>query len=181
MIFSQSRPTEVWGNHFTALIAPEAINSWLSGYFQRDVQLRWVGTELTRRVKPLPEVPLSFADGFPYLLINEASFKDLQQRCPASIKLEQFRPNLVITGTTAFAEDCWQVIRIGDITFDLVKPCSRCVLTTVSVERGQNIQPANHCEHYRRSELRRMVMSILARIWWPGTAVLFELATKLKF
>lgn len=133
---ANAEPTEVWGNHFTALIAPEAINTWLSGYFQREVQLRWLGAELTRRVKPLPEIPLSFADGFPYLLINEASFKELQQRCPGSIKLEQFRPNLVVTGTNAFAEDSWQVIRIGDITFDLVKPCSRCVLTTVSIERG---------------------------------------------
>ena len=42
---------EVWGNHFTALIAPDEINRWLSGYFQRDVQLRWLGPELTRRVK----------------------------------------------------------------------------------------------------------------------------------
>ncbi len=130
-------PTEVWGNHFTALIAPQDINRWLSGYFQRDVQLRWVGQELTRRVKKHPEIPLSFADGFPYLLINEASFQDLQQRCPGSIKLEQFRPNLLVTGSPAWAEDGWQVIRVGDVMFDLVKPCSRCVLTTVSTERGR--------------------------------------------
>ena len=87
------QPTEVWGNHFTALIAPDEINRWLSGYFQRDVQLRWLGPELTRRVKKHPEIPLTFADGYPYLLINRASFNDLQQRCPGSIKLEQFRPN----------------------------------------------------------------------------------------
>ncbi|TQI79963.1 hypothetical protein FHU10_5187 [Serratia fonticola] len=134
---AQAHPTEVWGNHFTALIAPQEINNWLSGYFQRDVQLRWVGPELTRRVKKHPEIPLSFADGFPYLLINEASFQDLQQRCPSSIKLEQFRPNLVVTGCEAWAEDSWQVIRVGDVMFDLVKPCSRCVLTTVSPERGR--------------------------------------------
>ncbi|EKN4206861.1 YcbX family protein [Yersinia ruckeri] len=130
-------PTEVWGNHFTALIAPTAINHWLSGYFQREVQLRWLGPELTRRVKRQPEIPLSFADGYPYLLINEASFTELQQRCPASIKMEQFRPNLVVTGASAFAEDSWQVIRVGNVIFDLVKPCSRCILTTVSAESGK--------------------------------------------
>lgn len=130
-------PTEVWGNHFTALIAPAAINQWLSGFFDREVQLRWVGSKPTRRVKRHEEVPLSFADGFPYLLTNEASLRDLQQRCPASVQMEQFRPNLVVTGAQAWEEDSWKVVRIGDVVFDVVKPCSRCIFTTVSPERGQ--------------------------------------------
>ena len=134
---ASAAPTEVWGNHFTALIAPEEINKWLSVFFSRDVQLRWVGPQPTRRVKRHDDVPLSFADGFPYLLTNEASLRDLQQRCPASVKMEQFRPNLVVTGVPAWAEDGWKTIRIGEVIFDVVKPCSRCVFTTVSPERGQ--------------------------------------------
>jgi len=133
----EASPTEVWGNHFTALIAPAAINQWLSGFFARDVQLRWVGATLTRRVKRHEAVPLSFADGFPYLLTNEASLRDLQNRCPASVKMEQFRPNLVVTGAQPWEEDSWKVLRVGDVVFDVVKPCSRCVFTTVSPERGQ--------------------------------------------
>lgn len=43
----------------------------------------------------------------------------------------------MVTGASAWAEDGWQVIRVGDVMFDLVKPCSRCVLTTVSTERGR--------------------------------------------
>ncbi|WP_312344194.1 YcbX family protein [Leclercia sp.] len=130
-------PTEVWGNHFTARIAPDAINRWLSEFFSRPVQLRWVGPELTRRVAKFAAVPLSFADGFPYLLTNEASLRDLQQRCPASVQMEQFRPNLVVTGAAAWEEDTWKVIRIGEVIFDVVKPCSRCIFTTVSPEKGQ--------------------------------------------
>lgn len=133
---SAPAPTEVWGNHFTAQVAPVEINDWLSGFFSRPVQLRWVGENLTRRVEEHEEVPLSFADGFPYLLTNEASLRDLQKRCPASVSMNQFRPNLVVTGIPAWAEDSWQVIRIGGVTFDVVKPCSRCVLTTVSPEHG---------------------------------------------
>lgn len=133
----EAAPTEVWGNIFTSLIAPEAINQWLSGFFPRSVQLRWVGPEMTRRVKRFGQVPLGFADGFPFLLINEASLQDLRQRCPAGVKLEQFRPNLVVTGATAWAEDGWSTVRIGEILFDVPKPCSRCVLTTVSPERGR--------------------------------------------
>ncbi|CDG17297.1 YcbX family protein [Xenorhabdus doucetiae] len=136
--FQEERfPTEVWGNHFTALVAPERVNSWLSGFFNIPVQLRWLSEELTRRVKKFPDVSLSFADGFPYLIINEASFHALQQRCPAGIKIEQFRANIIVTGAAPFAEDSWQVIQIGDIVFDLPKPCSRCILTTVSPEKGR--------------------------------------------
>lgn len=133
----QGAPTEVWGNHFTALIAPEAINRWLSSFFPREVQLRWVGPTPDRRVKRHEAVPLGFADGFPYLLANEASLRDLQNRCPASVKMEQFRPNLVVTGAQAWEEDTWKTIRIGEVVFDVVKPCSRCVFTTISPERGQ--------------------------------------------
>ncbi|MBE8597048.1 YcbX family protein [Xenorhabdus sp. BG5] len=136
--FKEERlPTEVWGNHFTALVAPERVNSWLSDFFDKPVQLRWLSEELTRRVKKFPDISLSFADGFPYLIINEASFHALQQRCPASIKLEQFRANIIVTGATPFEEDRWQTIQIGDIVFDLPKPCSRCILTTVSPEKGR--------------------------------------------
>ncbi|HCB2600048.1 TPA: YcbX family protein [Citrobacter koseri] len=134
---AQDAPTEVWGNHFTARIAPDAINQWLSGFFSRDVQLRWVGSQLTRRVKRRDDVPLSFADGYPFLLANEASLRDLQQRCPAGVKIEQFRPNLVVSGAAPWEEDTWKVIRIGDVVFDVAKPCSRCIFTTVSPEKGQ--------------------------------------------
>lgn len=134
---AEASPTEVWGNHFTALIAPEAINQWLSGFFPRPVQLRWVGPQMTRRVKKKPDVPLGFADGYPFLLVNEASLFDLQQRCPAGVKMEQFRPNLVVSGASPWAEDSWSVVRLGDIIFDVAKPCSRCVFTTISPERGR--------------------------------------------
>lgn len=129
-------PTEVWGNKFSALVAPQAINDWLSGFFSRPVQLRWVGPEMTRRVAASDTIPLGFADGYPYLLINESSLHDLRRRCPAGVKLEQFRPNIVITGADAWAEDGWQTLQIGDLVFDLPKPCSRCVLTTVSPQNG---------------------------------------------
>ncbi|MDR3432316.1 MAG: YcbX family protein [Rouxiella aceris] len=151
----QSQPTEVWGNHFTALIAPQKVNSWLSGYLQREVQLRWVGPELTRRVKNQPAIPLTFADGYPYLLINEASLFDLKNRCPSSVKVEQFRPNLVIAGAQPYEEDGWQTIRVGEVIFDLVKPCSRCVLTTVSIERGRKHpagEPLKTLQSYRTAD-----------------------------
>ncbi|ACS85445.1 YcbX family protein [Musicola paradisiaca] len=150
-----THPTEVWGNHFQAGIAPEHVNHWLSHYLQRPVQLRWQGWALSRRVKRHPDIPLGFADGYPFLLINEASFEDLRQRCPAGIRLEQFRPNLVVSGAAAYAEDSWKTLRIGEVIFDVVKPCSRCILTTVSPERGRHhptSEPLATLQGYRTAD-----------------------------
>ncbi|MDU6536191.1 MOSC N-terminal beta barrel domain-containing protein [Mixta calida] len=133
----QAAETEVWGNHFTARIAPQVINDWLSGFFPRPVQLRWVGPEMTRRVKRRPDVPLGFADGYPFLLVNEASLYNLQQRCAAGVRLEQFRPNLAVTGARAWEEDSWARVRVGEVEFEVAKPCSRCIFTTISPERGE--------------------------------------------
>ncbi len=134
---AQEHPTEVWGNHFTARIAPDAINAWLSGFFPRPVQLRWVGPQPSRRVKRFTDVPLGFADGYPFLLVNNASLQDLQQRCPASVRAEQFRANLVVSGAPAWDEDNWATVQIGSVVFDVPKPCSRCVFTTVGTESGR--------------------------------------------
>jgi uncharacterized protein YcbX/ferredoxin len=147
--------TEVWGNTFTARIATDKINHWFSQQMNKKVQLRWLGEHPTRRVKKHPAVPLSFADGYPFLLINDASLHDLQQRCPAGTQVEQFRPNLVVSGAEPYAEDSWQTIRVGEVIFDLVKPCSRCVLTTVSPQRGRKHpsgEPLTTLKSYRMAE-----------------------------
>lgn len=151
-----AQTTEVWGNHFPAFVAPEEINQWLSHYFKKSVQLRWIGEESLRRVTKYPEVPLSFADGYPFLLINQASLNDLQQRCPAGVRMEQFRPNLVVNGFRPNEEDSWSTIRIGDVIFDVVKPCSRCILTTISPENGiknELGEPLKTLQQYRSDEI----------------------------
>ncbi len=78
--------------------------------------------------------------------------------------MEQFRPNLVVSGASAREEDSWKVIRIGDVVFDVVKPCSRCIFTTVSPERAKH--PAG--EPLKRCNLSVLpvitAMSILVRI-----------------
>ncbi len=74
-----------------------------------------------------------FADGFPFLLISEASLDDLNTRLEAKgvarLPMNRFRPNIVVKGVPAYAEDTWRRIRIGDIEFDVAKPCARCVIT----------------------------------------------------
>jgi uncharacterized protein YcbX len=81
-----------------------------------------------------------FSDGFPLLLISEASLEDLNQKLVQNsskpVTMQCFRPNLVVKGCNAFAEDQWQNMQINQISFRIVKPCSRCIITTVNPKLG---------------------------------------------
>ncbi len=79
---------------------------------------------------------VSFADGYPILLIGEGSLDDLNSKLEKPIPMNRFRPNLVVKGSEAFAEDTWKKIRIGETIFHLVKPCARCVMTTIDQKTG---------------------------------------------
>ncbi len=134
----QDAPTEVWGTHFTARIAPDAINKWLSGFFSREVQLRWVGaTNDAARETPQHCTPCHLLMAILTFLLTKLPYVTSNNVVRTSVKMEQFRPNLVVSGASAREEDSWKVIRIGDVVFDVVKPCSRCIFTTVSPEKGQ--------------------------------------------
>ncbi|WP_241622192.1 YcbX family protein [Rosenbergiella australiborealis] len=146
--------TEVWGNRFDAKIAPQAINTWLSGYFPHPVQLRWIGEKPQRKISKRPEYPLSFADGYPFLLVNESSLADLQNRCSAGVHIDQFRANIIVTGALPWQEDHWSIIRIGDIVFEVAKPCSRCILTTVNSKTARkhpNGEPMRTLAQFREA------------------------------
>jgi len=95
----------------------------------------------------------AFSDGFPYLLISQASLDDLNSRLGSSVEMKRFRPNLVVSGTEAFAEDKWKKIRIGEITFNIVKPCSRCVIPSIDPETAnKTAEPVKTLASYRMRE-----------------------------
>ncbi len=79
---------------------------------------------------------VSFADGYPFLLIGENSLNDLNKRLETPLPMNRFRPNFVVAGTEPFAEDNWKKIRVGSTVFHVVKPCARCVITTIDQETG---------------------------------------------
>lgn len=85
---------------------------------------------------------VSFADAYPFLLTATASLSELNRRIseiPGSnleIAMERFRPNIVVTTEEPFCEGNWQSVKIGEVEFTLVKPCSRCIITTVDQTTG---------------------------------------------
>ncbi|MGY4677014.1 MOSC domain-containing protein [Pasteurella sp. P03HT] len=134
--FTQQISCEVWGSHFLSWVANDNINQWFSHKLGRAVQLRWLGEHVQRRIKKFPDIPVSFADGYPILLTTSRSLDALQAHCPRPIDMRQFRPNFVIDGESPFVEQQWKKIQIGELTFLNAKPCERCVLTTRHLEHN---------------------------------------------
>jgi len=75
---------------------------------------------------------VSFADGYPYLIIGQAALDDLNSRLDQPVPMDQFRPTFVFRGGEPFAEDSWSDFTIGSQRFRAVKPCARCVVTTIN-------------------------------------------------
>ncbi|MGS2591630.1 MOSC domain-containing protein [Streptomyces hebeiensis] len=134
----------------------------LSAFLGLDVRLVHLDDPARRRpVNPLyarPGETVSFADGFPLLVTTTASLDALNSLVAQGdhpdegpLPMDRFRPNLVVTGTAPWAEDDWQRIAVGDITFRVTKPCGRCVVTTTdqaTAERGK--EPLRTLGRYRR-------------------------------
>ncbi|GAB3644277.1 MOSC domain-containing protein [Spirosoma arcticum] len=141
-----------------SLVSLEA-DRWFSDALGKPCRLVFMPDSTRRPVDPAYDHPdaqgrpsaVSFADGYPYLLIGQASLNDLNQRLPQPIAMARFRPNVVVSGSLPYDEDAWQQFRIGDMNFYGVKPCARCVLTTIDPATGQKGQePLHTLAQYRR-------------------------------
>ncbi|QSR44134.1 MOSC domain-containing protein [Aeromonas dhakensis] len=148
------RATGVWKDSFNALHTHALADAWLSKVAGEPVQLLWLGEE-SARFREKTGTRVSFADGYPLLLISQASLEDLNLRSDALHQMSQFRTNLVASGTLPFEEDGWKRIRIGEVEFLVAKPCSRCIMTTVEpgTDRFNALkEPLATLTRYRRGE-----------------------------
>ncbi|MEM1217145.1 MAG: MOSC domain-containing protein, partial [Bacteroidota bacterium] len=80
---------------------------------------------------------VSFADGYPYLITNEASRTALAEHYGAPLDMLRFRPNIVVTGAEAYAEDEWTQMTLNGLSFRVPKPCARCIITTIDPATGE--------------------------------------------
>ncbi|KZX60326.1 hypothetical protein A3709_12100 [Halioglobus sp. HI00S01] len=130
----------IWSDEVTARDAGDEAAQWLSEQFGRSLRLVYMGEECQRRVDTEYAhrgETVSFADGFPLLLVSAASLETLNSRLTQPVALDRFRPNLVVAGCGAHAEDEWRRIRIGSVEFDLAKPCSRCAVPSLDQMTGE--------------------------------------------
>jgi len=158
----ERRTVTVWGDAVEAALASDAAHAWCAAFLETDVRLVYM-PEASRRAVDAEYATrdddvVSFADGYPLLLTTTASLADLNDRLDAPLPMDRFRPNVVVDGTAAWAEDAWRRIRIGAVTFRAVKPCGRCAVTTTDQQtaaRGK--EPLKTLATFRRGADTGMV------------------------
>lgn len=151
----QTISVKIWSSRCRANVYQTDINEYFSDTLETKCRLVLMPPDTTRRVSYFYAVhtgdAVSFADAYPFLLIGENSLADLNGKLDAPVPMNRFRPNFVVSGSDAFAEDTWKQIKIGATRFHAVKPCSRCVITTIDQERGakQGVEPLKTLSSYR--------------------------------
>ena len=134
----ESLAVTVWDDTLNAqLVEAPGLASFL-GIF--DARLVYMAPSSLRPVDPRYAKngeTVSFADGFPYLVTTVGSLEELERRVGYPLGMQRFRPNIVIEGSVAFAEDGWTRLRIGGATLQLPKPCARCIMVTVEPGTGR--------------------------------------------
>ncbi|WP_206956842.1 MOSC domain-containing protein [Trinickia acidisoli] len=138
----------VWRDTVPALDAGDEAARWFSDFlgasvrlvrfnpgFERTASRTWTGDV---------EAKVRFADGYPLLVLGEASLGDLNARLTGKgidpIPMNRFRPNLVLAGIEAYEEDYTDALRVeaadGNVELRIVKPCTRCPMPTIDQARG---------------------------------------------
>jgi uncharacterized protein YcbX len=145
---------EVWQDRLQGCLVAQQADEWLSRFLGVDCRLVFMMDDEKRQVDQRyaePQHLTAFSDGFPLLLTSEASLEELNSRLESSLSMARFRPNLVVSGSEPYAEDHWARIRIGSMELQLVKPCSRCSITTVDPATGERgSEPLTTLAGYRR-------------------------------
>jgi hypothetical protein len=130
---------EVWRDRVEAVHLGAQTDAWLSRAIGVSCRLVFIEEDEVRQCDLNYAVEgerTAFSDGFPLLLISQGSLDDLNRRLDEVLPMRRFRPNLVVAGCAPYAEDGWRRIVIGDVAMRVVKPCSRCVITTIDPATG---------------------------------------------
>jgi len=139
-------PVSVWSSNLVAAPAGDKAAAWLTGVIGEQVRLVYLDDPTRRPTNPTYSGPgdrVSLADGYPLLLTTEESLAavngwiaDGRKAAEGPVPMGRFRPNVVVAGAAAWAEDGWRRLRIGPVTFRNAKGCDRCVFTTVDPDTG---------------------------------------------
>ena len=143
----------IWDDLVEAHIVGKYADEWLSEALEIKCRLVYMPDETQRFVNQAYAADneiVSFADAYPFMMIGQSSLDDLNSRLKEKLPMNRFRPNFVVNGVKPYDEDKWKKIRIGEVIFNLVKPCSRCVLTTVDQNTAEkNEEPLKTLSTYR--------------------------------
>jgi uncharacterized protein len=145
---------EVWDDRVNATLVSKEADEFLSNFLEKQCRLVKMTDAFDRRVDEdynTGEDIVSFADGYPFLIIGEASMRDLNEKMDIPLSIRRFRANFIFSGGEPFIEDSFKNFKIGDVDFIGVKNCARCVLTTRDPDTGiKDKEPLQTMMTYRQ-------------------------------
>jgi uncharacterized protein len=146
----------IWNDIVSAYEVNSSYSKWFSEIMGITCKLVFFPEQNGRPVDPFYKVNdehVSLADAYPFLIIGQASLDDLNARLAETVPMNRFRPNFVFTGGKPYEEDGWKNFTIGTTHFVGVKPCSRCVLTTVNQDTAEKgSEPLKTLSTYRKRD-----------------------------
>ncbi len=147
------RKVTVWDSVCDAVHVSEEADSWFRKVLRAECQLVYMPDDSMRRPDPMyakPDDIVSFADGFPFLIVGESSLEFLNNKLETPVSMNRFRPNFVFSGGLPYEEDRWRHFTIGAVHFRGVKTCGRCQIITIDQETlAQGKEPLATLAKYR--------------------------------
>jgi uncharacterized protein len=144
---------EVWGVRCQALEVSGEVSDWFSRQLDMPCRLVYMPDDSRRNAgseESGPDALVGFADSDPILVASQASLDDLNSRLPAPVPMLRFRPNVVLEGVHAFAEDEIPQIELDGLLLRRTKRCGRCLVTTIDIETGERgTEPLRTLSAYR--------------------------------
>ena len=147
----------IWDDNTTAVESSSEASAWFTKILEIPVRLVYMPEESQRKTDTqyslTGEEITSFSDGYPILIIGQSSLDDLNDRLENPVNINRFRPNFVFTNGEPFEEDNWHEFTVGNIRFFGVKPCARCIMTTIDQETGEkkDREPLLTLNKYRKA------------------------------
>ena len=143
---------EVWGAKVPAVDEGMWPAGWFSSFLRRRCRLVRFDRAHVRRSQALDSSSMAFADAHELLVISEASLADLNARLETPLQMDRFRPNIVVSGCPAYAEDDWPALSVASVRMSGADPCVRCVVTTTDQATGERgKEPLRTLAGYRKT------------------------------
>ncbi|GAB2638198.1 MOSC domain-containing protein [Emticicia sediminis] len=144
----------IWDDVVRGIRVSDEADAWFTAVLGMKCSLFYQPDDSIRLTDPkysiTKEEHTSFSDGYPILVIGQASLDELNAKLEEPVSMKRFRPNLVFMGGEAHVEDTWRYFTVGDAKLVGVKPCARCVLTTINPETAEKgKEPLRTLTQYR--------------------------------
>lgn len=162
----------VWDDEIESFAYKSEINDWFKNYLGQKLILVKMNPDKMRQrsltVEPF-QSKMSYADGYPFLVLSKASVQQISDEIGESIDIRQFRPNLILDDCLPFEEDEMKQFSIGEVKFNMVKPCKRCKMIGINQDSGASSnQPILYLSKTRK-EGNHIIFGMNAALRSSGT------------